>query len=59
LTDANSLQLSHAIRLRREAWAGVAIDRTNGDLLDLEMAGFAVPVPFIQSMGLHFLSKGQ
>ena len=36
------LQVSDAVRLRREAWGGVAFDRAGGDLLDLDREGFAV-----------------
>jgi radical SAM protein with 4Fe4S-binding SPASM domain len=36
------LQLSAAVRLRREAWGGVAFDRTHGDLLELDPEGFAL-----------------
>jgi sulfatase maturation enzyme AslB (radical SAM superfamily) len=35
-------QLSAAVRLRREAWGGVAFDRAGGDLLDLDPEAFAV-----------------
>ncbi|HEX5271202.1 MAG TPA: radical SAM protein [Gemmataceae bacterium] len=36
------LQMSPAIRLRREAWGGVAFDRAGGDLLELDGEGFAL-----------------
>ncbi len=36
------LQRSPSVRLRREAWGGVAFDRADGDLLDLDAPGFGV-----------------
>jgi MoaA/NifB/PqqE/SkfB family radical SAM enzyme len=36
------LQVSPAVRLRREAWGGVAFDRAGGDLLEVDGEGFAV-----------------
>src|SRR5437588_5921791 len=36
------LQVSAAVRLRRETWGGVAFDRSGGDLLELDAEGFAV-----------------
>src|SRR5262249_48561534 len=36
------LQLDPAVRLRLEAWGGVAFDRSSGDLLELDAEGFAV-----------------
>src|SRR5271166_1066215 len=36
------LQVAAAVRLRREAWGGVAFDRGSGDLLELDPEGFAV-----------------
>jgi MoaA/NifB/PqqE/SkfB family radical SAM enzyme len=36
------LQIAAALRLRREAWGGVAFDRAGGDLLELDPEGFAV-----------------
>jgi radical SAM protein with 4Fe4S-binding SPASM domain len=44
------LQRHPAVRLRREAWGGVAFHRRSGDLLELDPDGFAV---------LNFLSKAQ
>jgi MoaA/NifB/PqqE/SkfB family radical SAM enzyme len=41
-TQSCHLQLSPAVRLRREAWGGVAFDRAGGDLLELDAGGFAV-----------------
>jgi radical SAM protein with 4Fe4S-binding SPASM domain len=35
-------QIAAAIRLRREAWGGLAIDRAGGDLLELDPEAFAV-----------------
>ncbi len=35
-------QISAAVRLRREAWGGVAFDRAGGDLLDLDPEAFTV-----------------
>jgi MoaA/NifB/PqqE/SkfB family radical SAM enzyme len=37
-----SFQRCPAVRLRREAWGGIAFDRAGGDLLELDDAGFAV-----------------
>src|SRR5690348_2363442 len=42
VSTACHLQLSAAVRLRREAWGGVAFDRAGGDLLDVDPEGFAV-----------------
>jgi pyrroloquinoline quinone biosynthesis protein E len=36
------LQRCPAVRLRREAWGGLAFDRAGGDLLELDRDGFAV-----------------
>src|SRR5271166_3990439 len=36
------LQLAPPVRLRREAWGGVAFDRAGGDLLELDPEGFTV-----------------
>jgi radical SAM protein with 4Fe4S-binding SPASM domain len=36
------LQLGDAVRLRREAWGGVAFDRGGGDLLEVDSEGFDV-----------------
>ena len=36
------VQISPAVRLRREAWGGVAFDRAGGDLLEVDAEGFAV-----------------
>ena len=41
-TPTCHLQLAAAVRLRREAWGGVAFDRAGGDLLELDPEGFAV-----------------
>jgi radical SAM protein with 4Fe4S-binding SPASM domain len=36
------IQTSAAVRLRREAWGGVAFDRADGDLLELDPEAFAL-----------------
>jgi MoaA/NifB/PqqE/SkfB family radical SAM enzyme len=36
------LRLSAAVRLRREAWGGVAFERAGGDLVEVDAEGFAV-----------------
>ncbi|HKI32942.1 MAG TPA: radical SAM protein [Gemmataceae bacterium] len=41
-TPTCHLQISPAIRLRREAWGGVAFDRAGGNLLELDPEGFTV-----------------
>jgi mycofactocin biosynthetic radical S-adenosylmethionine protein MftC len=42
VTRTCHLQTSPAVRLRREAWGGVAFDRAGGDLIELDPEGFAV-----------------
>jgi radical SAM protein with 4Fe4S-binding SPASM domain len=41
-TPACHLQVAAAVRLRREAWGGVAFDRAGGDLLELDREAFAL-----------------
>jgi MoaA/NifB/PqqE/SkfB family radical SAM enzyme len=51
-------QLSPAIRLRREAWGGVAFDRAGGDLLELDEEGFAALAALKVARTLPELQRG-
>jgi radical SAM protein with 4Fe4S-binding SPASM domain len=42
MTRGQWVQRSPAVRLRKEAWGGLAFDRSGGDLLELDAEGFAV-----------------
>jgi radical SAM protein with 4Fe4S-binding SPASM domain len=52
------LQLSASVRLRREAWGGVAFDRAGGDLLELDAEGFAVLTALRTAHTLPGLQRG-
>lgn len=51
------LQLSPSVRLRREAWGGVAFDRLGGDLLELDAEGFAVLTTLKSAYALPALQR--
>jgi radical SAM protein with 4Fe4S-binding SPASM domain len=53
------LQLCPAVRLRREAWGGVAFDRARGDLLELDREGFALLVALRTPMVLRARERGK
>jgi len=52
------LQVAATVRLRREAWGGVAFDRTGGDLLELDEEGFALLLGLKSAQSLPSLQRG-
>jgi MoaA/NifB/PqqE/SkfB family radical SAM enzyme len=55
--DPRFFQRSPTVRLRREAWGGLAFDRSTGDLLELDAEGFAVLAALGTSRTLPALAR--
>jgi sulfatase maturation enzyme AslB (radical SAM superfamily) len=56
-TTPPSLQRAANVRLRREAWGGVAFHRASGDLLELDGEGFAVLAVLRMAQSLPALQR--
>jgi pyrroloquinoline quinone biosynthesis protein E len=56
-TPVCRLQLSAAVRLRREAWGGVAFERAQGDLIEVDPEGFAVLTTLRTAFSLPALQR--
>jgi radical SAM protein with 4Fe4S-binding SPASM domain len=52
------LKLAETVRLRHEAWGGVAFDRAGGDLLELDHEAFAVLAALRTAHALPALQRG-
>jgi radical SAM protein with 4Fe4S-binding SPASM domain len=57
LTQIRHLQVSPAVRLRREAWGGVAFHRQSGDLIEVDAKGFTALVALKRALTVPALQR--